>query len=132
WSPDDSRIIIGDYVSINESYLYLADARTGAKELLTAKGPEKVAYSQARFAKDAKSIFVTTDKGSEFHRLVRIDLATRKETVLTGHIPWDVDDFALSHDGKTIAFTANEDGVGVLHLLNVKTGKELRAPKLPL
>jgi dipeptidyl aminopeptidase/acylaminoacyl peptidase len=132
WSPDDSRIILGEYISINESYLYLADARTGAKELLTAKGAEKVAYSQAQFARDGKSILVTTDNGSEFRRLVRIDLATKKETVLTGHIPWDIDDFALSHDGKTIAFTANEDGVGVLHLLNVKTGKELRAPKLPL
>ncbi len=132
WSPDDSRIILDEYISINESYLYLADAKTGAQELLTAKGAEKVAYSQAQFARDDKSALVTIDKGSEFRRLVRIDLATKKETVLIGHIPWDIDDFALSHDGKTIAFTANEDGVGVLHLLNVKTGRELRAPKLPL
>ncbi|MBI3851259.1 MAG: S9 family peptidase [Verrucomicrobia bacterium] len=132
WSPDDSRLILGEYISINESYFYLADAKTGAKELLTGTGAEKVAYAQAQFSEDGKSVFVTTDKGSEFRRLVRIDLATKKETVLTPHIPWDIDDFALSHDGKTIAFTANENGVGVLHLLNTQTGKEMPAPTLPL
>ncbi len=132
WSPDDSHLILSEYISINESRLYLANSKTGSKELLTAKGAEKVAYSQARFAKEGHSLFATTDKGSEFHRLVRIDLVTKNETVLTAHIPWDVDDFALSHDGKMIAFTANEDGVGVLHLLNVKTGKHIPAPKLPL
>ena len=59
WSPDSSQLLAIEELSINESYLYLADAKTGAKERLTAKGPEKVAYAQAQFTKDGKQIVAT-------------------------------------------------------------------------
>ena len=51
---------------------------------------------------------------------------------LTPDIKCDVDEFDLSPDGKTIAFITNEEGAGKLHLLDVRSGKELRAPQLPL
>src|SRR5580692_7192646 len=38
---------------------------------------------------------------------------------------------AVAPDGRTIALLANEDGVGVLHLLNARTGREIPAPKIP-
>ena len=133
WSPDDTKLLLGEYVSINESYLYLLDVKTGAKELLTPKGgAEKVSYSDARFAKDGRAVYFTTDKGAEFHRLVRMELATKKDTVLTPHIHWDVDSVEISPDGSRLAFVTNEDGVGVLHLLDTRSGKEIPAPKLPL
>lgn len=131
WAHDESKLLVVEYVSINESYLHLADTVTGAMEAITPRGGEKVSYGAAAFARDGKSIYVTTDKDSEFQRLVRIDLATRKQTALTAHIDWDVDEFELSPDGKTIAFVTNEDGIGVLHLLDTRSGKEIKAPKLP-
>jgi dipeptidyl aminopeptidase/acylaminoacyl peptidase len=112
--------------------LYLVDVKKGEKELLTPKTTEKISYSQAAFAKDGRSVFVATDKDSEFQRLMRLDLGTRKFTVLTKDIPWDVDEFDVSKDGRTIAFITNEDGVGVLHLMEAQSGKELKVPKLPL
>lgn len=132
WSPDEQTLLAGEYISINESKMYLVDVKKGTKELLTPKTPEKVSYSQAQFAKDGRSVFVATDKDSEFQRLMRLDVATRQFTVLTKAIPWDVDEFDLSKDGRTLAFITNEDGVGVLHLMDARTGKELKAPKLPL
>ena len=46
WSPDDRKILTGEYISINESYLWLLDAATGEKTLITPKGgAEKVSYS---------------------------------------------------------------------------------------
>ena len=42
-----------------------------------------------------------------------------------------MDSFALSPDGRTIAFVTNEEGLSVLHLLDTATGKEKPAPKLP-
>jgi dipeptidyl aminopeptidase/acylaminoacyl peptidase len=92
---------------------------------------EQVAYSNARFSKDGKGIYVTSDRGSEFQRLVYMDLATKQTKVLTESIPWDIDEFALSWDGGTIALSANEDGASTLHLLDAATGNELPAPKLP-
>jgi len=132
WSPDEKKLLLIEYVSINESHLYLTDLQARTKDLIFPKSVEKVAYAEARFAKDGNSIFIATDKDSEFQRLARVDLATKSFTFLTTHLPWDVDEFEPSPDGKTIAFITNEDGVGVLHLLDTKSGKEIRAPKLPL
>ncbi len=132
WSPDDSKILLAEYVSINESYFWLLDSGSGARTLITPKnGSEKIAYGGGEFSKDGKGLYVTTDKDSEFRRLAYLDLATKKHTFLTDQIKWDVEEFELSPDGKTIAFIANEDGVGTLHLLDTATGKGKPAPKLP-
>ena len=61
-----------------------------------------------------------------------MDLGSGKHRYLTSHIPWDVDSFALSPDGKTIAFVTNEEGLDVLHLLDTASGKEKPAPRLPV
>ena len=132
WSPDDSRLAVFEYLSVSESYIWLVDVATGAKTLATPKGAEPVAYGGARFTADGKGLYVTTDRESEFQRLAHLDLATGKHSYLTSHISWDVDSFALSPDGKTIAFVTNEDGLGVLHLLDTATGREKPAPKLPV
>ena len=132
FSPDDKQILVGEFISANESYLWLMDTATGNKTLITPKGgAEKVLYGSAQFSKDGKGIFVTTDRDSEFQRLAYIDLATKKDDFLTPSLNWDVEFFALSWDGKTIAFVTNEDGLSVLHLFDTARRRELSAPKLP-
>lgn len=132
WSPDDHSILALEEISANESYLWVFDAKSGAKTLLTPKGvAQKISYSGGKFSKDHKGIYTTTDKDSEFHRLAYIDLATKQHNYLTNHISWDIDEFDLSDDGTTIAFIANEDGYGVLHLLDTNTRQEKSVPKLP-
>jgi dipeptidyl aminopeptidase/acylaminoacyl peptidase len=132
WSPDSSKILAVEEISANEAYLWIVDAKSGEKTLITPKGgAEKIAYNDGRFSKDGKGIFVTTDKDSEFQRLAYVDLATKEHTYLTSNIPWDVDEFDLSDDGKTIAFVVNEDGFGVLHLFDTNTRKEKSVPSLP-
>jgi dipeptidyl aminopeptidase/acylaminoacyl peptidase len=132
FSPDDRQLLVVEYISANESYLWLMDAATGNKTLITPKGEgEKVLYGSAQFSKDGAGIYVTTDRDSEFQRLAYVDLATRKHTYLTSSINWDVDSFTLSWDGRTIAFVTNEDGLSVLHFFDTASRKELPAPKLP-
>src|SRR5881397_3803883 len=78
WSPDDRTILLAQYVSVNESYLWLVDAASGQKTLLAPQpGSEPVAYGDAKFSRDGKGIYVSTDQGSEFHRLAYLDLATK-------------------------------------------------------
>ena len=132
WSPDDQKLLMMEYISINESHLWLVDIAKGAKELITPKTSDKIAYGQGAFAKDGKSVFLTTDKDSECHRLARLDLLDRKMTFLTEALRWDVDEFELSPDGRMLAFITNEDGVGVLHVVDTKKFAERRLPKLPL
>jgi dipeptidyl aminopeptidase/acylaminoacyl peptidase len=133
WSPDDSRILVLEGISVNETYLWLFDAASGEKtELTPRKADEKIAYSNPRFSKDGKGIYYTADGGSEFQRLMYLDLATKQSQVLTAGLSWDVDEFALSWDGKRIAFLTNEDGLSALHVMDTATGKELSVPKLPV
>src|SRR6266542_5401301 len=132
WSPDDRQILLAQGISVNESYLWLVDVASGQKTLLTPKeAAESVAYGGAQFSRDGKGVYVTTDRGSEFQRLAYLDLSTSRYRFLTSGIPWDVDEFDLSPDGRSIAFVTNEDGVGVLHVINAATGAERRIPKLP-
>jgi dipeptidyl aminopeptidase/acylaminoacyl peptidase len=133
WSPDDSKILVLEGISVNETYLWLFDAASGEKtELTPRKADEKIAYSNPRFSKDGKGIYYTADGGSEFQRLMYLDLATKQSKVLTAGLSWDVDEFALSWDGKRIAFLTNEDGLSALHVMDTATGKELSVPKLPV
>ena len=135
WSPDDKQLLVQEYVSINESYLWLFDTATGAKKEVTprpAEGVEKVAYGKALFSKDSKGLFVTTDRESEFQRLAYIDLPSGKHSYLLPTPKFDVDDWDLSPDGNRIAYTFNENGVSTLHLLDVSArDKALTAAPLP-
>jgi len=131
WSPDDTKLLLTEGISVNESYLWLVDVASGQKTPLTPKGKDKVAYGNAAFARDGRSLFVTLDAGSEFQRLARMDLATKKVEFLTPDTA-DVDEFDLSPDGKSIAYVANEKGAGVLHLLDPATRADRPAPGIPL
>lgn len=133
WSPDDRQMLAMEYVSVNESYLWLVDTNSGEKKLITPKeGTDKVSYGGGLFSKDGKGLYVITDRDSEFSRLAYVNLATFKHTYLTNHIPWDVEDFDLTEDGKYLAFVTNEDGASILHLLETTTKQEKPLPKLPV
>jgi dipeptidyl aminopeptidase/acylaminoacyl peptidase len=134
WSPDGKQLLVINFVSAAESYVWLVDVASGKKELLTPKtatGTDTVAYGNANFSKDGKGVYMTSDAGSEFQRLVYFDLSSQKISVLTPDLQWDVDELALSQDGRWLAFISNEDGLSVLHALETKTGKEIPVPKLP-
>jgi dipeptidyl aminopeptidase/acylaminoacyl peptidase len=132
WSVDETKLLLLEYLSINQSRIHLLDVKTGARELLTPETNGPVAYGDAQFARDGKSVYLTSDAGSEFQRLVQLDLRSRTVRPLVTDIAWNVEEFALSPDGKTIAFITNEDGVGQLRLIDARTGKAKRGPKLPL
>ena len=131
WSADDKAILLGENVSINESYLWKVDAASGQRTLITPKSGERIACDNARFSKDGKGIYLITDKDSEFRRLAYLDLAGMKYTFLTSALSWDVEDFQLSDDGRSIAYTVNQDGSSALHVIDTANRKEKPTPKLP-
>jgi dipeptidyl aminopeptidase/acylaminoacyl peptidase len=133
WSLDGKQLLLINEVSAAESYVWLLNLASGNKELLTPKpATDTVSYSNARFAKDGKGVYMTSDAGSEFQRLTYLDLSARKTKVLTPDLQWDVDEFELSKDGHWIAFVANEDGISKLHVIDTKTGASMSVPKLPV
>jgi len=132
WSPDDRKIIVRQRLSQEETYLWMFDVDSGAKSLinLPQTGTEKVFYSEAQFTKDGRGIYLATDKDSEFRRMAYFDLTSKRFTFLTENIPWDVEFFDLSPDGMFLAFVTVEDGISVLHILNLTNRKEVPGPRI--
>jgi dipeptidyl aminopeptidase/acylaminoacyl peptidase len=133
FSPDEKSLAYLEYVSASESHLWMMDMANGRKTRITPapkSGTATVAYGAPRFARNGKGIYTVSDRDNEFRRLVYIDIATGKETVLTAHLKHDVDEFSISNKAKRIAITTNEEGSSVLRFLDLETGKELPRPAL--
>lgn len=132
WSLDDAQILLKEEVSLNEAYLWLVQTTTGKMTPLTSREANtKVAVGEARFSKDGKGVYLTTDRESEFLRLSYLDIASGQQKYLAPDIPWDVEQMELSRDGKHLAFLTDEDGVGTVHLLDTSTGNSIPLPNLP-
>lgn len=130
WSPDDSTIVARQYLSINQSVLWMIDVAQGTmKELTDPK--EQAAWAGAEYSADGTSLYLTSDQGSEFQRLGRMDLKTRAITWLTSDISWDVDSFDVSPDGQHVVFVTNEAGVSRAFLLSTKTDRYEQIKGLP-
>ena len=133
FSPDDKTLVFSEYISANESHLWTINVANGEKRRVTLEkktGAAPVFYGAARFSRDGKKLFATSDRDSEFRRLVLIDLGSGVETVLTPKLLHDVSDFSISTKAKRIAFITNEDGSSVLRFLDLETLAELPRPAL--
>ena len=135
WSPDGRRLIAEEYLSITESYLHIIDISTGQTQTITPRRTDPkeptVAVGDARWSKDGRSIYYTSDKDGEFRRLARYDLATAAETWLTADVPWNVEGYDLSDDGALIAVVFNEDGSSNLRVYYAATGQQRAVHKPP-
>ncbi|HZO23099.1 MAG TPA: prolyl oligopeptidase family serine peptidase [Steroidobacteraceae bacterium] len=109
WSPDDRKLLLSKFVSINESYLYIADVYTGTLTPVDESG-HKNGIRVARFAPDGRGIYLSSDEDGEFAQLRYLDPVSHEVRRLTGNIPWDVEEFDVSGDGRYVAWVANEDG----------------------
>jgi dipeptidyl aminopeptidase/acylaminoacyl peptidase len=141
WSPEGTRLLLRHFVSANESYLYLADATSGALTPLPTTlppgvaprtGGEPVSIGPARFSADGAGVWFVSDAGSEFARLLYLDLASGvSREAFTTTEPWDVEDLEVSADGRWLAWTTNVDGLSRLALYDLGARRELRPANLP-
>jgi dipeptidyl aminopeptidase/acylaminoacyl peptidase len=117
WSPDDRKLLLWKYVSINESYLYIADVYTGTVTPVDPSG-HKVGIRSAKFAPDGRGIYMASDEDGEFAQLRYVDPVSHETRKITDKIPWDIEDFDVSVDGRYLAYVANEDGRSHLTVLD--------------
>ncbi len=132
FSADDRSLVYQEYMSREESHIWMMEIDSGTKRRIspppTAGAP--LFYGSPRFSRDGKSLYALSDRDSEFHRLINIDLASGKETVLTGHLKFDVESYSVSDAAGRIAIITNEEGASVLRFLDLATGKEIPRPAL--
>ncbi len=132
WSPDDQHLLLYSYLSATRSQYLVLDLKTGKTEPLFPKLNAKAAFGSAFFAADGQGIYYTSDQSSEFKQVHFRDLKSGKMENLTPEIKWDVTEMELSHDGRQLAFVTNEDGIGKLRVMDLKTRKYLALPEFPV
>jgi dipeptidyl aminopeptidase/acylaminoacyl peptidase len=130
FSRDGKRLLAAEYVSINDSRLYVIELASREVVRVTPEQPA-ASYRAARFDPTGTRIYTASDRDGEFVELFQVELATKSWKPLSRHIAWNVEELALSPDGATLAFVTNEDGWGTLRLLDTRSGKERLAPNLP-
>jgi dipeptidyl aminopeptidase/acylaminoacyl peptidase len=128
FAPGNASAYVADYNSVQDVDLYTLDFATGAMRAIGDPTSE-IAFSGLEAAPDG-TLWVTSDEGSDFKRLGRLDPATGRFTPVTREA-WDVDSFDLSDDGKTIAYVVNEAGSDRLRLMDVASGKVTKVDALP-
>jgi dipeptidyl aminopeptidase/acylaminoacyl peptidase len=129
WSPDDSKLLVRKEVSVSEGYLYIVDLSSGQKREVEP-APAKVGIAGAKFTRDGQGVYFISDRESEFARLRYINLFTNDKTVISAHIPWDIEELAISRDGHYLAYVSNEAGAAKLNLLDLRTHQDLTPPRL--
>ncbi len=121
WSDDGKKLLIIQYVSINDSRIHLLDLESGESRLLVGGEDEPSRYFPVAFDGPGAGIFLVTDRESEFSHLAHLDLASGEMRVITGSIPWDVGEGEVSHAGDRAAFVVNEGGLDRLYLMDAAT-----------
>jgi dipeptidyl aminopeptidase/acylaminoacyl peptidase len=116
FSPDKTTALVLEYVAITKSNLWLLDLESGTMQPI-GDHARPVSYGNGRFAPDG-TLWVTSDEGSEFRRLGTVDTATGRFTPRGPPTQWDVETFAISDDGRFVAFAINEAGRSALQLLD--------------
>jgi dipeptidyl aminopeptidase/acylaminoacyl peptidase len=129
FSPDATRAVAVEYLQVTKSNLHLVDLASGR---MTPIGDHsrQIAYGGAEFAPDG-TLWATSDEGSDFQRLGRLDPATGRFTAVVTDVNWDVDTFDIAEDGSFIAFVTNEAGISRLRLLDPRTGRSRLVTALP-
>jgi len=137
FSPDDRRLLLLHYISINQSELYIADLskidEEGLPELTRFhETDEPVSFTNARFSRDGRGVYTVSDEASDFQRLRYEKLDGSAARVLTDKVEWDVEGLEISRRGSYLAYIVNADGISELRVMNLKTGKLVPVPKLPI
>ncbi len=133
WSPDNSNLLVQNYISANESYLFWCDVATKKLTPINPQKDKKIAYGDALWSKDGRGVYYTSDESGEFQQLTYYELATGKKTIVSGNIAWDVTGLALADNGKRLAYVTNEDGLSKLYVFDLQTQwQEMDLPPLPV
>jgi dipeptidyl aminopeptidase/acylaminoacyl peptidase len=131
WSPDDTKLLVMESLSVNKTNLYLADIATKKLTSLVDLQSE-VAYGGGSFSKDGKGIYVTSDAQGEFQQLAFMDLDSRKLTPLTQGIEWDVESFELNEARDRVVFTVNQAGASQLYVMDLGSKEMRQVADLPV
>ncbi|WP_164011535.1 S9 family peptidase [Pyxidicoccus trucidator] len=124
FSSDGSKLLVTQSRAVDDADLHVVDVQSGERRQLTPK-EGKGSVGSAIFARDGQSVYLVTDRYSDFAELYRLELSKapypEAPPSLTKSVRWNVVGLSLSADGRQLAVGTNEDGYGRVYLLDTRT-----------
>ncbi len=127
WSQDDSKLLLLNTLTPQNSELFTADAATGA---LTPLAVPESRITGASFAPDGVGVYLISDAQSDFEQLLYFNPITKAIRRVSADVPWDVESFAVSAGGHYVAYVVNDDGQSHLTVLDALRNLEFKPPVL--
>ena len=128
-SRDERYLALAKTESTVNADLYLRDGKTGELKHLTPHTGD-VSFEADDFSPDGAWLYYRTDEGSEFKRLMRLEIASGKtEEVLKPE--WDVVGAGFSKDGRILNVAINRDAQTEVRLFEMPGMKPVVLPALP-
>lgn len=127
-SDDEKFLALVQPVTTSSSNLFLLNQQTKELKKINADSIESN-NGPLQFSNDNKSLYYTTDEGSEFQHVMKYDVATgAKEKFYSTN--WDVMYLYTSFNEKYRVVGVNEDGRNKLYIFDHKTGDPVDFPKI--
>ena len=128
-SPNKRYVALVRAITSGDSKMYLYDRETNTtKDISEHEGD--VQYSPQFFSLDNRELYFTTDEGSEFVYLAKINLESG-EVERVFETDWDVWYGYHSYNEKYRVIGINEDAKTRVRIFELATGKEVEMPDIP-
>lgn len=133
WSPDGQRLLISQYVSINETRPAVLDLATRQRTPLPAlpDGASVAATTRLRFAPDGDAVYLSSDARGEFQQLWRLSLRKGQydQRPEWRAWRWDVEELDVDRHSGRVAVVLNEDGSSAVWLIDGDRVQPLPLPQ---
>ncbi len=130
-SPDGRWLDLIKVNSTLDKECHVLDLKSGEMKQLLPHPGRVADVTGSDFTPDSKALLVLSNDGTEFSRVVKVDLATGAATEVE-KADWDIVDCYFSKKGRYRVTMINQDASYALRVLDMATGKALPLPKVPV
>ncbi len=128
WRPDGEAVILTQTRGEDAHEVFLLEVASGRLETLFQPA-NRSSYESFAWRPDAAGFYVVTNQDRDFQGLAYYAAGSRKLSYLETP-EHDVEEVALSDDGKVLLWTTNEGGYSTLHARDLTTGESMPTPDL--
>jgi dipeptidyl aminopeptidase/acylaminoacyl peptidase len=129
WSPDGSRLLVLEMFSNADTRLWVVDERSTRRTPLTNRDGSPARWHPAAFTGDGRSVIALSNAAGEGNRLMRRTVEGGEWTPV-GPADENVESFALSRDGRTLAIAIDQGAETRLRIQDL-SGRVRATPALP-
>ncbi|MGC5287079.1 S9 family peptidase [Micromonospora sp. DT231] len=130
WSPDGTRLTVAEWRTTNSDHLVYVASLDGAEPRSLTSRDGVATYWLGPWLPDGSGFLVMSNFEREFTGLAVMDADTGALTWLDTP-DWEVQEVALSADGRVLVWNVNVDGFCQLRGRDLGTGADIRMPELP-